>query len=285
MFETPDYPYDGYFYNEIVRMADDPAIASIAEEVRDRALQATARSFRRGLENRRTPPWSRSCWAGQSCGRRPSSADAEFAVTNELKRSVETIVHREPLPGHSLQIGAGQSSRRACQAAVTGELFLGFENGLVCIYRPESEQVVEVATNLGPVTGLAVDPDGQTVVVLYESAPRARHVLLRKAPDGSYRSQPGDRDSAVAGGWLTPILPMGVERLVGFSDGQDAHRLTPRPDWPASDGGSPKTIAHARAAVLLAAGSAEAVRRSRLVTSSPTTSTQWVVPRPIDDRL
>ena len=54
MFETPGYPFDGYFYNEIVRMADDPALEAIAEEVRDRALQATARSLRRGLENRRT---------------------------------------------------------------------------------------------------------------------------------------------------------------------------------------------------------------------------------------
>ena len=71
MFETPGYPFDGYFYSEIVRMADEPALEAIAEEVRDRALQATARSLRRGLENRRTSGTMVSkCWAGRSCGRR-----------------------------------------------------------------------------------------------------------------------------------------------------------------------------------------------------------------------
>jgi tetratricopeptide (TPR) repeat protein len=49
MFDSPGYPFDGHFYSEIVRMAGEPSLEAIAEEVRDRALQATARALRRGL--------------------------------------------------------------------------------------------------------------------------------------------------------------------------------------------------------------------------------------------
>ncbi len=71
MFETPGYPFDGYFYNEIVRMADDPALDSIA------GLKCETGPFRRPHEasraawktGARRARWSRSCWAVRSCGR------------------------------------------------------------------------------------------------------------------------------------------------------------------------------------------------------------------------
>jgi hypothetical protein len=44
---------------------------------------------------------------------------------------------------------------------------------------------------------------------------------FRKQPDGTFRPSPGVRFPAMAASWLTPVLPWGVERLVGLADGQD----------------------------------------------------------------
>ncbi len=285
MFETPGYPFDGYFYNEIVRMADDPALDAIAEEVRDRALQATARSFRRGLENRRTSTTMVSKLLGRSrLWPAELVADADFAVANALdRRHVETIVHRAAPSGHSLQIGRG-SVTAACQAAVSGEIFLGFENGLVCIFRPESEQVIEVPTNLGTVVAISVDAQGQTLATLHESHRGLKLCCFGRRPDGSYRSRP---EIAIRGGqrhWLTPILPMGVERLLGASDGSELVVF----DSASGLARERLRISHDEstmpsAGVLLAAGARR--KPSTGVTVLTHDQTQWVLLDPSDDRL
>ena len=65
----------------------EPALEAIAEEVRDRALQATARALRRGLENRRTAGTMVSKWLGRS-KLWPAAlvSDADFAVAAAATR-------------------------------------------------------------------------------------------------------------------------------------------------------------------------------------------------------
>jgi tetratricopeptide (TPR) repeat protein len=286
MFETPGYPFDGYFYNEIVRMADEPALEPIAEEVRDRALQATARSFRRGLESRRASGAMVSKLLGRS-KLWPAAllSDADFAVRKALEeRRAETIVHRPAPSGHSLQIGRG-SVTAACQAAVSSEIFLGFESGLVCVFRPESEQVLELPSNLGTVVAISVDPQGQTLAALHASHRGLKLCCCSRGPDGSYRARPEIAIGSGQSRWLTPILPMGAERLLGISDGSglivvDAASGLARERLRIAD----DETCVPRAGVLLAAGGRRKPSASG-VTVLTHDSMHWVVLDPADDRL
>ena len=49
-FDTFGKSFDGFFYNEVVRLAAVPSMAPYSEELRDRALQSLARRLRQGIE-------------------------------------------------------------------------------------------------------------------------------------------------------------------------------------------------------------------------------------------
>ncbi len=286
MFETPGFPFDAYFFTEIVRMTDEPALASMAEEVRDRALQATARCLRRGLDNRRTSSAMVSKLLGRSrLWPAPLVSDADFAVAAALERCApEPVVRHDAPSGHSLQVGRGNVTA-ACQASVSGEIFLGFENGLICMFQLEPEQVFELPTNHGTVIALAVDPQGQTLAALYESPRGLRFSCFWRRPDGSFRTRPEIALGAADRHWLTPILPMGVERLVGVSAGSgllvfDAASGLPRQRLRiAEDQSAPPA-----AGLLLAAGPGS-TRTTCPVTVLTHDSADWVVFDPADDKV
>ncbi len=286
MFDTPGFPFDGFFYNEMVRLADDPALESIAEEVRDRALQATARSFLRGLENRRTSSGMVSKLLGPS--KLWSSAlvsDADFAVSAALeRRRPESLPKHKGPSGHSLQVGRG-SVTAACQASVSGEIFLGFENGLVCVFQPEREQVIEVPTFHGTVIALAVDPQAQTLAALYESPRGLKLCCFWRRPDGSFRSRPEITLGSADRHWLTPILVLGADRLVGVSAGTslfvfDAASGLPRQRLRIADEESDPP-----AAGLLLGGGPGSTRSANPLTVLTHDRAHWVVLDPSDDQL
>ncbi len=49
-FEVPGQPYNGFFYNEVTRLASLPAMAAVADDLRDRVLESMARKLRQGVE-------------------------------------------------------------------------------------------------------------------------------------------------------------------------------------------------------------------------------------------
>jgi tetratricopeptide (TPR) repeat protein len=286
MFDCPGYPFDGYFYSEIVRMADLPPLKSIAEEVRDRALQATARSLRRGLENRRTGSAMVSKWLGRS-KLWPAAvvSDADFAVAAASRRPRErSVVQRDDFEYHSVQVGRG-SVTAACQASVSGEILLGFEHGLICVFQPERDLVAEIPSDCGAVVAVSVDPQGQAIAAVYEVGDGLRLCCFSKRPDGSYLPRPEIPLGGSERTWLTPILPMGIERLVGVGKGAllfvvDVASGLPRKRLRiAGDLGARPVAGH-----LLAIGPGK--RRS----ASPVTvlthdDSEWVVLDTSDDRL
>ncbi len=221
-FETFGKSFDGLFYNEVVRQATVPAIAPYADELRDRALQSIAKRLRQGVEGHQPA----SALVGSLLGRTklwPMAvvSDAEFAATKEQKRSRAgaAVPAREPRIMR-VQIGRGIVTA-VCQAKMTGELYLGFAGGEIFAYRAEGNQLVKVGEGAGVVTGLAVDPTGQTLVTLRQFDREAVVSSFRKHPDGSFRHRPDVHLTAAPQCWLTPVLPLGVERLVGLSDGRD----------------------------------------------------------------
>ena len=146
--------------------------------------------------------------------------------------------------------------------------------------------MVELPTNHGAVVAISVDPQGQTLAAVYE-ARRAQAVLLLEAPgrvvpDRGRRS----RSTEPSGAWLTPILPMGVERLVGVGDGSglmvfDVASGLPRQRLRiADDNGARPAAGHAARRSVRAS-----TRSASRVTVLTHDDSHWVVLDPSDDRL
>jgi tetratricopeptide (TPR) repeat protein len=222
LFEAQECAFDGSLYDEIMRLSLEPPLEPFAEELRDRALQAFGGSLRRGVENRR----SASAMVSKLLGRSrlwpaPLVSDADFAVEAALEKPrPQTTSRRHETPVEGLQIGRGNVTA-TCQASTSGEILLGFDSGLVCVFSPDREQVVEVPRNSDPVIALAVDPQGHTFAALYSTHRGIVLTCFSKRPDGSYRSRSDIQLPSMENGWLTPILPLGVERLVGVLGGED----------------------------------------------------------------
>ena len=104
---------------------------------------------------------------------------------------------------------------------MTCELYLGFASGEVIAYRADRDQAVTVGKGAGAVAGLGVDPTGKTLVMLRQFDREAVLSSFRKHPDGSFRLRPDVHFSVAPQSWVTAVLPLGVERLVGLSDGRD----------------------------------------------------------------
>ncbi len=219
MFDAPGYPFDGHFYNQFVRIAEVPTLEAIALEVRDRALLATARALARGLESRQTAGAMVSKWLGKS-ELWPAAlvSDAEFAVAAAAPPPRRQLsLARKRTETHCLQVGRGAVTA-VCQALVSGEILLGFEQGLICVLDPEREQVTELPKAYGTVVALSVDPQGRAIAALVEHHGGVMLCFYTKRPDGSYLSRVGISITAGAQSWLTPILEKGAERLVGVCE-------------------------------------------------------------------
>jgi tetratricopeptide (TPR) repeat protein len=223
-FETVgSHTEHGAFYCGMMTLArQSPPLESFAEKMNDRALLSLGRKLGRSVETGHpTGPAVSSLFGGY--GHWPAAVvrDADFAATTARKRSRgrDSAAFRSPRV-EGVQLGIGTVTA-ACQAWVSGELFVGFDNGTVLGFQPGRNQVIPVAESVHPVAALAVDPDGETVVALRQAGSGTGMSCSFRQPDGSFQSRPDDHIPSLATSWLTPILPRGVERLVGLGDGCD----------------------------------------------------------------
>jgi tetratricopeptide (TPR) repeat protein len=220
-FDAPGQAYNGFFYNEVTRLASLPAMESRADDLRDRVLESMVRKLRQGVEGGHSAQGIVSALLGKSkLWPVPLVSDAEFAATAEIKRARERVTARarDPLMTGTRTNGVVTA---VCQALVTGELFLGFASGRVLSFRAERDQVVTVAENNEPVVGLSVDPDGKTLVALCQAGNRGVLSCFGRIPDGMFRRRPDVYFSGSSDFWLTPILPWGTEQLVGVGEGRE----------------------------------------------------------------
>ena len=68
--ESPGQPYNGFFYNEMTRLASLPSMESCGGDLRDRVLESMVGKLRRGVEGGEScRPWSRRFWESPSFGR------------------------------------------------------------------------------------------------------------------------------------------------------------------------------------------------------------------------
>jgi tetratricopeptide (TPR) repeat protein len=220
-FEVPAQPWNGFFYTEVTRLAGLPSMAASAEDLRDRVLESMARKLRQGLAAGQSAPVLVSELLGKSqVWPAALVSDAEFAAGAALKRTRgrALVSNRESMIAGTQTQGVVTA---VCQAAATGELFLGFASGRVVSFRADRDQVVTVVENNEPVVGLAVDVEGKTLVILCQSGRMAVLSCFRRMDDGSFRRRPDVHFSTGTDFWLTPILPWGTQRLVGLGEGRE----------------------------------------------------------------
>lgn len=220
-FEAPGQPYNGFFYSEVARLASLPSMAAAADDLRDRVLESMARKLRHGLESGQGASGLVSALLGKSrLWPVALVSDAEFAAGAAIKQARG----RSRAPARELAATGTQIHgvvTAVCQAAVTGELFLGFASGRVVSFRADRDQVTTVVDNHEPVVGLAADVDGKTLVVLCQSGCMAILSCFRRIADGSFRRRPDVHFSTGTDFWLTPVLPWGTQRLVGLGEGRE----------------------------------------------------------------
>jgi len=226
----------GQFYNEIARLADQPALASVRDELRDRARMGLAVKLRQRVEGEAVSVKVVSTLMGQVRTWKPAQADlfprqgnpwptlivsdADYAVHAALKR-IGPSSTGEPTRGTAtrLRIGTGVVTA-VCQAPISGELFLGFQNGEIVCFRPWSNEVVKCPYGSYPPASLAVDPEGELVAVLYEFGDNSAYLSSLTKYHGMYARAERRQIHGPGPFWLTPlIVKIRGEYLVGLWNG------------------------------------------------------------------
>jgi len=217
------------FYNELARLAEIPSMVEIRDELRDRALMGLASKLREQVTSARRTGLLASAYFGRS---RVWPADLVGDATLALKASLDLEAERRRISRMVLTpVFQGQSRRilveggtvsAACHAPTTGEIFLGFENGRVYRFTTASGVVSCLSEETGPVSSMAVDSEGRTLILLIGDGEGPRQLLHldRGASTVGWSRQsrliegPGDF-------WLTPVLGNGSVRGVGIWNGEE----------------------------------------------------------------
>jgi tetratricopeptide (TPR) repeat protein len=177
-------PPASQFFNAVARLADLPHLAGVRDDLRDRCRLGLAAKLRQTADRERRAGTA----VGDLFGRAdlwPAELhrDADFALRARVGRP-----RGEPRgrPATAVRVYEGTVTA-ACHAPETGDVVLGFDDGRVVVFRPESGEVVQVnARPLGAVTALATDARGELIVSLKTDGQRPRLRSYRRAHGGHH---------------------------------------------------------------------------------------------------
>jgi tetratricopeptide (TPR) repeat protein len=205
------------FYNEVAHLADEPLVAEIREELRDRCLIGLATKTLRRIE----AGTNHGALVSEMFGRSrdwPAIVvrDAEFATALAARQhALEPTVRRFHAKANVRCPGTGHVTA-ACSAARSGVVFLGFDGGEIYGFLPSSSVVVSVVAQNAPVIALATDDDGRWLVALTGSPGRGRTLTSYEwSSEGAYRHVLALGLGALSTPWLTPVFEVSGDALVG----------------------------------------------------------------------
>jgi tetratricopeptide (TPR) repeat protein len=211
------------FFNEVARLADEPLLADMREDLRDRALLGIAGKLRERARAERPGDrvsrmmGLRQIWAA------PVVSDAEFAVKAATK-----LKHRPTRAGGfatTIIQGRVVSVTAVGWAAASGDVVLGFASGEVVCFRPAHGEVIYlspdrrlqdtmeivIATSepltpqysFDPVISLAASADGRLIFAVWASGHMASFARRETATYGCVESRHMVPPNI---GWLTPLV-------------------------------------------------------------------------------
>jgi hypothetical protein len=224
--DTPDGPA-AEFFNEVVRLADRPSLASHREDVRDRAFMGIASRLRARVRQGTAPANLVSSFLGQS-NLWPAAvvSDAQFACDTGRKR-------REAPAPTSVTLSALRIPARipvvtaVAWAEEAGDLFVGFESGEVVCYRTGTGEMIELplARENDPVLSLAVTAGGtMAIVARATSSEKVKLTSVHKNGRGFHWGQTIILEPS-GPCWLCPIIPPSFGHCAYFWDGEQLRAL------------------------------------------------------------
>jgi hypothetical protein len=208
-------------FNDIALLADRAELAPIRDELRDRALMSIAAKARERTKVDSQPGSAVSMLLGRCPAWSPAIVrDAEFGYRAALRQARQRRDRRHDHTVTRVKVGNGVVTA-VCHAPDSGELFLGFDDGSVYLFRPDTTSLVCHSDYRGPVYALACDAIGHFLVVL-RSADGERGELncyLRRL--GTYLLSSVRVESGPGGFWLSPLaVPSGGELVLALHNGE-----------------------------------------------------------------
>jgi tetratricopeptide (TPR) repeat protein len=146
LLATWDTESAALFYNALARHADQPALASFAGELRDRARIGLARKAVQVGRARHSNVLATLFPAG-SPWPLPLVHDAEHALRLPSRRP-------SPSAAHTLRRIRNSNVRAVHQMPVSKEVFLGLQNGEVLCYRPGTGEILTIGHEPGPILSI-----------------------------------------------------------------------------------------------------------------------------------
>jgi hypothetical protein len=221
----------GIFFNEVAKLAGQPSVATIRDELRDRALQGLALKLRQRARVETSPGNIVSSLLAQGTAWDPALvSDADFAWKHALlpRRSRKIPKQYEARADHKASLEGAVSA--VCYARDSGEIFLGFANGQLCCFHPVSGELTHfprprTATAAWPapdddtqtvgtlrrpgaakISSLACTSDGHTVLALRQGMLNDNNLTCYvRRGEGEFRQERKMIFSRPMG-WLTPEL-------------------------------------------------------------------------------
>jgi tetratricopeptide (TPR) repeat protein len=215
LFSSPRFGLDAaVFYRRLAQLADRPNLQPVRDDLRDRALMGLGAILRHRAPYAIHAGDVVSAMMGRSGVWKSNVVrDAQIAWKSAIRPPhrtardwVRTDVDVNPL-------GPGQVTA-AVSARATGEVFVGFESGMIAVYDPNGKRSYRLSppSDGAAVRALAVDPDGLLLVALHDGAAgmhlssfllRDRESSIRMIYESRVMPQAAIRAHPV---WLTPVL-------------------------------------------------------------------------------
>ncbi len=167
------------FFTEIARLGKTKPLASIADDVHDRALIAIARKVH---ECRQTTTHAVAALGGMF-----ATGDVwSTPLVNDARHAIARTPARVPTKPQFHQIKVGSSTVTAVAASPTGMVFLGFQNGEVLAYTAATNGVQSVRSAGAPIVGIRAEfLAGHILVLSYDPSTTLKRLILC---DGSFQT-------------------------------------------------------------------------------------------------
>jgi hypothetical protein len=205
----------GQFFNLVAGLADRPNLASVRDDLRDRALLALAGKLRQRARVEERPGDVVAQLLGSSPAWLPAQVtDGQFAFRAAV-RQLPPAQRRAA----TLQAGEGTVTAAAF-AAGTGDVLVGFAGGEVACLHPATGSFGSLPPDRLPVLSLASDHNGQVVVVLRREDPDRVEVSGYRKQGEVYVELHRRPLQLREDSWLTPqVICHGNNFYVGLGNG------------------------------------------------------------------